>query len=127
MVAQWRVPDGMTMHIHEYDAREGGRYRISLAYNDTDIPGKTATNADTYHGEFTKLVVNELIIEKDEFESGDVSLQGAMVSTYRLGDVDGGTLVECTHENVPTAVPAQENQTGWEMALRHLAALVEAD
>jgi uncharacterized protein YndB with AHSA1/START domain len=29
-VAKWRVPDGMTAHVHEFDGREGGALRISL-------------------------------------------------------------------------------------------------
>jgi DJ-1/PfpI family len=29
-VATWMVPDGMTSHVHEFDAREGGCFRISL-------------------------------------------------------------------------------------------------
>ena len=29
-VAAWRVPNGMTAKIHRFDAREGGRFRISL-------------------------------------------------------------------------------------------------
>jgi uncharacterized protein YndB with AHSA1/START domain len=35
-VAKWRVPEGMTSHVHEFDAREGGSFRISLSY---DAPG----------------------------------------------------------------------------------------
>jgi uncharacterized protein YndB with AHSA1/START domain len=29
-VAQWKVPDGMTCHVHMFEAREGGAFRISL-------------------------------------------------------------------------------------------------
>ncbi len=28
-VATWMVPDGMTSHVHAFDAREGGAFRIS--------------------------------------------------------------------------------------------------
>lgn len=31
--ATWMVPDGMSSHVHEFDAREGGRFRISLTYD----------------------------------------------------------------------------------------------
>jgi hypothetical protein len=27
------VPDGMTCHVHAFDAREGGSFRISLTYD----------------------------------------------------------------------------------------------
>jgi len=33
-VAAWRVPTGMTCHLHEFDAREGGSFRISLTYDE---------------------------------------------------------------------------------------------
>jgi uncharacterized protein YndB with AHSA1/START domain len=29
-VATWMVPTGMTSHVHAFDAREGGSFRISL-------------------------------------------------------------------------------------------------
>jgi uncharacterized protein YndB with AHSA1/START domain len=32
MVSKWRVPSGMTSIVHEFDAREGGSFRISLTY-----------------------------------------------------------------------------------------------
>jgi hypothetical protein len=28
----WKVPAGMTSHVHEFDACEGGSFRISLTY-----------------------------------------------------------------------------------------------
>lgn len=38
-VAKWKVPAGMTCHVHAFDAREGGRLRVSLADADggTDV------------------------------------------------------------------------------------------
>jgi uncharacterized protein YndB with AHSA1/START domain len=37
-IAKWRVPAGMSSRVHEFDAREGGSFRISLSY---DAPGET--------------------------------------------------------------------------------------
>uniref|UniRef100_UPI00374E1EDB SRPBCC domain-containing protein n=2 Tax=Actinomycetes TaxID=1760 RepID=UPI00374E1EDB len=31
-VSRWRVPDGMTARVHEFDGREGGAFRVSLIY-----------------------------------------------------------------------------------------------
>ena len=31
-VQRWRVPDGMTSRVHEFDPREGGSFRVSLTY-----------------------------------------------------------------------------------------------
>jgi uncharacterized protein YndB with AHSA1/START domain len=65
-VARWKVPAGMTCHVHEFDPREGGALRISLTYDAQDRSGKTLGRIDTYHGRFVRLVPNELVVETDE-------------------------------------------------------------
>src|SRR4051812_44109585 len=62
-VAQWMVPDGMTSEVHEFDAREGGAFRISLTYDSPAAAGKTSAHTDTYHGRFVSLLPNEAIVE----------------------------------------------------------------
>src|SRR5215213_5507528 len=57
-VATWMVPDGMTSHVHAFEAREGGSFRISLTYDTPTGTGKTTAHTDTYHGRFVKLVPN---------------------------------------------------------------------
>jgi uncharacterized protein YndB with AHSA1/START domain len=54
-VAIWKVPDGMSCRVHEFEAREGGAFRISLTYDAPDRAGKTAPNTDTYRGRFVEL------------------------------------------------------------------------
>jgi uncharacterized protein YndB with AHSA1/START domain len=39
-VATWKVPTGMTSHVHAFDAREGGSFRISLTYDAPTGPGE---------------------------------------------------------------------------------------
>ena len=78
---QWKVPDGMTAHVHAFDAREGGEIRVSLTYVDEGGAGKTAAHTDTYHGRFVRLVPNEQIVEVDEFETTDPAMRGEMTST----------------------------------------------
>jgi uncharacterized protein YndB with AHSA1/START domain len=46
-VAAWRVRDGMTCHVHEFDPREGGRFRVSLTYDQPTGVGKTGAYTDT--------------------------------------------------------------------------------
>jgi uncharacterized protein YndB with AHSA1/START domain len=55
-VASWKVPTGMTSHVHEFDAREGGSLRISLAYDQPTGTGKTTAHTDTYHGRYRLLL-----------------------------------------------------------------------
>lgn len=64
-VSKWKVPTGMTCHVHEFDAREGGSFRISLTYEAPTATGKTTPHTDTYHGRFVKLVPNAQVVEVD--------------------------------------------------------------
>ena len=116
----------MTSHVHEFDAREGGSFRISLTYDAPTATGKTAAHTDTYHGHFVKLVPNEQVVEMFEFETTDPALRGEMTMTTTLADADGGTDVLVVHEGIPRGVPATDNETGTRMALANLATLVEA-
>ena len=126
-IAQWRVPDNMTGRVHEFDAREGGSFRISLTYDEPTRTGKSTAHTDTYHGHFEKLVPDGQVVEVLEFETTDPALRGEMTITTTLTDADGGTDVRVVHEGIPDSVPAADNETGMRMALAHLAALVEAD
>ncbi|MDD5335270.1 MAG: SRPBCC family protein [Rhodoferax sp.] len=125
-VAIWKVPAGMTCHVHAFDAREGGSFRISLTYDKPTGTGKTTAHTDTYHGHFPKLVANERVIEVDEFETEDPALRGEMTITITLTDADGGTNLLAVHDGLPPGVSSTDNQTGWRMALAKLAAFVEA-
>ncbi|MFF7486667.1 SRPBCC domain-containing protein [Streptomyces luteogriseus] len=127
-IARWRVPAGMRAEVHEFDAREGGRFRVSLTYEAPDATGKSAAHTDTYHGHFARLAPDEQVVEVLEFETADPALGGAMTLTTTLTDAErGGTDVLMVHEGLPDAVPAADNETGTRMALENLARLVEAD
>ncbi|MFF9029994.1 SRPBCC domain-containing protein [Streptomyces iakyrus] len=127
-IARWRVPDGMSGEVHEFDAREGGRFSVSLTYEAPDASGKSAAHTDTYHGHFARLVPDEQVVEVLEFEAVDPALRGDMTLTTTLTDAQGGgTDVLMVHEGIPDAVPAADNETGTRMALANLARFVEAD
>src|SRR5215210_3187310 len=87
-VATWMVPTGMTSHVHAFDARESGSFRISLTYDTPTGTGKTTARTDTYHGVFVKLVPNEQVIEMMEFETADPAMRGEMLVTLTLTDAD---------------------------------------
>ena len=96
-----------------------GRYSATLA-------ARVGRLADTYHGTFVRLVLDEQVVETLEFETADPGLQGVMTMTTTLTDAaGGGTDVRIEHEGLPDAVPAADNETGTRMALANLAALVE--
>lgn len=125
-IAKWRFPQGMTCEVHEFDARVRGTLRVSLTYDDPERPGKSSGHTDTYHGRFTQLVPDELVVEVDEFETDDPDLHGEMTITIRLSDAgDDGTFLVAVHDGLPRGVSAADNETGWRDALDRLAALVE--
>ena len=124
-VAVWMVPTGMTSHLHEFEAREGGSFRISLTYDEPTETGKTTAHTDTYHGHFVKLVPDEQIVEVMEFETADPAMRGEMTVTFTLTDAGGGTDLLAVHDNVPPGVSPADNETGWRMALEKLATHVE--
>lgn len=126
-IATWMVPDGMTSHVHMFDAREGGLFRISLTYNEPAGTGKTTAQTDTYHGHFARLVPDEQVVEVMEFETADPEMCGEMTVTFTLTDADGGTDLLAVHENLPPGLSPADNDIGWRMSLDKLVAFAEAD
>jgi uncharacterized protein YndB with AHSA1/START domain len=125
-VATWMVPDGMTSHVHAFDGREGGAFRISLTYDAPNGAGKTTAHTDTYHGRFVKLVADAQIVQAIEFETADPGMRGEMTVTVTLTDADSGTELVAVHDHLPPGLSPADNETGWRMSLGKLAALVEA-
>ena len=125
-IQQWKVPPGMTSHVHAFEAREGGMYRISLTYDARTGAGKTTAHTDTYHGRFAKLVPEEQVVEVVEFETSNPEMQGEMTITISLADAAGGTDVIAVHEGLPRGVAPADNELGWRASLAKLAAFVES-
>ncbi len=122
-VATWMVPTGMSSHVHAFDPREGGFFRISLTYDTPTGTGKTTSQTDTYHGRFVKLVPNEQVIEVVEFETEDPNMQGEMTVSITLAHADGGTEVNAVHDGLPPGLSPSDNEIGWQSSLAKLAAL----
>jgi uncharacterized protein YndB with AHSA1/START domain len=122
------VPAGMTSEIHSFDARIGGRFRISLTYDDGGA-GKTSERTDTFHGIFDELVPDTKVVQLVEFETETPDLQGVMRISYELTDLEdsteSSTVVVGRHENLPRGVDPEQNEVGWQMSMSKLAALVE--
>ncbi len=125
-VENWMVPDGMSSQVHAFESKEGGLFRISLTYDDGSGAGKSSAHTDTYHGRFLKLVPDEQVVETMEFETDDDAMRGEMTVTFTLTDADGGTDLLAVHDGLPPGVSPTDNETGWNMSLAKLAALVEA-
>lgn len=93
-VRRWMVPDGMTSEVHEFAAHEGGRFRISLTYDEPTTTGKTTAQTDTFHGRFVRLVPDTEVVQAVEFETDDPQMQGGPCPRQdrrqRLGHARGG-------------------------------------
>jgi uncharacterized protein YndB with AHSA1/START domain len=126
-VQQWMVPDQMTSHVHSFEARQGGEFRISLTYDRPGAAGKTNAQTDTFHGRFVKLVPHTEVVQTVEFETSDPTMQGEMTITYTLADAGGGTELVGRHEDLPPGVAPTDNEAGWSMSIDKLARLVEQD
>jgi uncharacterized protein YndB with AHSA1/START domain len=126
-VAAWRVPDTMRARVHVFDAREGGRFRVSLTYQDPENAsrGKTSEDTDTFQGRFVELVPYERIVEVVEFESKDPGFAGEMKITTSLADAGETTEVTILCQDIPGGIRPEDNANGCEQSLRKLAALLE--
>jgi uncharacterized protein YndB with AHSA1/START domain len=116
----------MSSRVHEFDPREGGRFRVSLTYDEPGRVGKSTLRTDTYRGKFVELVRDEQVVEEMEFETDDAALGGTMSITTTLTDAGEGTDVLMVHEGVPDNVPMADNEAGMRMALDNLARFVES-
>jgi uncharacterized protein YndB with AHSA1/START domain len=117
-VAAWRAPDNMKGHVHAFDAREGGTFRMSLTYQDPKHSpgGKTSEDTDTFQGKFIELVPDEKIVEVIKFESRDPRFAGEMKITTSFTDTDEGTEITVLCQDIPAGIRLEDNE---------LAALIE--
>jgi uncharacterized protein YndB with AHSA1/START domain len=124
---KWRVPDTMKGQMHVFEAREGGRYRMSLIYQDPahSPGGKSSEDTDTFEGRFIELVLDQKIVEIVAFESPDPKFAGEMKITTSLRDTEEGTEITLLFQDLPAGVRLEDNETGTRQSLRKLAALLE--
>jgi uncharacterized protein YndB with AHSA1/START domain len=125
-VAAWRVPNDMTATIHRFDARERGRFRISLHPAPAGTAG-SAERTETFRGRFLRLVPGELVVEAIEFESTNPAMAGVMTITTELRAVDDGCEVTMTYDDIPEGAYRAADEVALQMALVRLAAWVEED
>lgn len=126
-VVSWLPPEGMKGHMYAFDAREGGTYRMSLTYEESNHSprGKTSEHSDVVRGRFLELIPDERIVQLIEFESEDPVFAGAMTIKWILAEVPGGTEVTLRCENVPEGIRADDHEKGMRSTLENLAAFTE--
>jgi uncharacterized protein YndB with AHSA1/START domain len=119
----WLPPAEMTGEIHEFDARVGGGYRMSLFYppNERAFRGKTSAREDMVNVRFVELAPPRRIVEKFSFITNDPTLLGEMTLIVTFEEVPGGTEVILVFKNLPTGLRAEDNNAGARLSLEQLA------
>lgn len=117
-LAKWLPPNGFTCTVQKFEAKVGGRYKMSF----TNFSGG---GSHSFGGEFLELVPNERIRHTDIFD--DPNLPGTMVTTISLKKVSVGTELNVVQEGVPDPIPPEACYLGWGESLALLAQLVEPE
>lgn len=116
--AKWLPPHGFIATIHEFDARVGGRYRMSFT-------NFTSDHSHAFGGEYLELEPGRRLRYTAEFD--DPNLPGHMQTTVTLREVFCGVELKITQEGIPSMIPAEACYLGWQESLELLAKLVEAE
>jgi uncharacterized protein YndB with AHSA1/START domain len=126
-LVSWLPPGGMKGRVYAFDAREGGAYRMSLTYVESDHSsrGKTSEHTDVIRGRFLEMIPDERIVQLIEFESKDPAFAGSMTIKWTLADVPGGTEVTVLCENAPEGIRPNDHEAGFRSTLENLAAFTE--
>ena len=117
-IARWLPPYGFTCTVHEIDAREGGRFRMSFRNFSTG-------ESHSFGGEYLELVPGRRIRYTDEFDDPD--LPGVIEVDVALVEVSCGTELSIVQDNIPAAIPLEMCYLGWQESLVQLASLVEPE
>lgn len=127
-LAAWLPPGEMTGKIHEFDARVGGGYRMSLFYPPTERSsrGKTAEREDMVSVRFVELAPPHRIVEAISFHTDDPALLGEMTLVATFEPVPGGTNVTLLCADLPPGLRPEDNEAGSRLSLEQLAHRFEA-
>jgi uncharacterized protein YndB with AHSA1/START domain len=122
-LVDWLPPAEMTGEIHQFDARVGGGYRMSLFYapGERAFRGKTADREDMVDVRFVQLAPPRRIVEAINFVTTDPAFSGEMTLTATFEAVSGGTEVMLVFENLPPGLRAEDNEAGSRLSLEQLA------
>lgn len=123
----WLPPDTMRGQVHTFDPREGGRFQMSLTYEQPERSpgGKTTADTDTVQVRFVELIPYEKIVEIAEFESEDPEFAGEMRMIITFKESGAGTDVTYLCEDIPKGIRPEDNEEGTRQSLRNLAAFLE--
>jgi uncharacterized protein YndB with AHSA1/START domain len=126
-LAVWLSPGEMTGKVHEFDARVGGGYRMSLFYPSSEHAnrGKTSEREDRFTARFVELTPPMRIVQAITFDSDDPAFSGEMRMVVTLDESEDGTEVTFVFEDIPSGIRPEDNEAGTRSSLEKLARYVE--
>ncbi|MER2175878.1 MAG: SRPBCC domain-containing protein [Carnobacterium sp.] len=125
-LVKWLPPDGMRGEIGLFEPVVGGRFQLTLTYEDEHATqGKTTENSDSLEGTFFELIPNQKIVEAGVFESDDPAFAGNMVMTWYFEEVEQGAKVTIVAENVPKGIKKDDHIDGLNSTLENLERFVK--
>ncbi|HWW66186.1 MAG TPA: SRPBCC family protein [Sphingomonadaceae bacterium] len=117
-IASWLPPFGFVCTVHELDAREGGKHRMSFR-------NFTTGSSHSFGGTYIELIPGEKLVYTDGFD--DPNMPGEMTVTVTLEAVSVGTSLNIEQKGIPDMIPPEACYLGWQESLRKLASLVEPE
>jgi uncharacterized protein YndB with AHSA1/START domain len=115
---KWLAPGPLTVVAAETEVRTGGSYRVEMKGSMDGLP-ENAENRNSFRGKYTEVVPNELL----RFTwRADWNADPESLVTVRLRDVEGGTEMTVTHEQIATEAARQGYTRGWASCLEKLEA-----
>jgi uncharacterized protein YndB with AHSA1/START domain len=112
-VAQWYGPEGFTNTIHEFDAREGGTYRLTMH-------GPKGEH-HPLRGMFKTLERPKKLVMTWQWEGDGMGTEETVV-TVEFREVGGKTEMTMTHE-LPNAKSRDMHEMGWASSFNKLEKL----
>lgn len=116
--ASWLPPFGFVGHVHAFDFKVGGTYKMSFT-------NFTTEQRESWSGIFATIKPNELLVYKDTFDNPH--LPGEMTVTVAFKEVSCGTELSIRQEGIPEMIPVEMCYLGWQESLVKLAQLVEPE
>ncbi|WP_037280018.1 SRPBCC domain-containing protein [Rubellimicrobium mesophilum] len=121
-VARWLPPEEMTARVHDWEARPGGRLRVTLAYGDAAAnPGKTGQGTDEVEGRFLDAEAPSRLAWTTRFDSDDPAFAGEMTMVWSLSPEGSGTRIAVEARGVPEGIAPEDHARGLSESLRQLA------
>lgn len=122
----WLPPQGMSGRFDWFDARPGGGYRMTLAYDDPSVTGKSEGNTDIVEVRFVAIEPPTRLVEEVDFVADDPLFAGTMTMTWTVESHESGSLVTITATDVPDGIDSSDHATAFASTLANLNAYLRA-